>query len=338
MGRTQKSPTITFDWIGMTFPDMSGIRDELLCCLARDKKWIRIGGAYGYSRGVQYGDIRIYDGGNRSIYIELRGKGCRQLETDCNLGSERSWQIWFENMRDFGGRPTRIDIAIDDKSGIVKMKTIMRKVQNCDLTTSFRKDKSFTVRCPKTGKHQSSGVEFGTRHSDINLLIYDKAFEQGIVGSWLRLEYRVRNHAARLCIDEFILGGFDSIAFDIRARLVFRVRNSDVQDKRLWNECLWWTKLVRKVLQKQEVSVQKCSCLYSQDQLLQSRALISRAFQEGGKNGLLDLWQRSVSIAESDLQEAVRGLKPTCRHTKMKRHFQKRAARAFVERSERGAR
>lgn len=336
MGGSKGESSYSFDWISMTWKDLPGVRDHLLSLLGGDGKWIPISGMHGYKRGVQRGAYRLYDEGNGTVYLELRGEGCRQLASEKNLVTESDWQEWFAKLAEFGGRATRIDVAIDDHRDLVRIETIVRKVLRGHLTTSFRTRETYTVLSRKTGRQQVSGVRFGGRHSDRKLLIYDKAFESGSDGQWLRIEYQARDATARALLLEFSKVGFDSVTEDIRARLTFRVapRGGEKVGTVVQNECRWWNQMMgtraRELKPKETPRLNEIT----DEQLLPLRALLARAYEQGGVIGIRNLVLRCARLADKDHRTGTTGHQPKSRGGRWSRHVRLWAARKAAEKED----
>ncbi len=336
MGGSQYDSTYTFDWISMTWSDLPGVREHLLTLLGGNGKWIRIAGLQGYRRGVQRGAFRLYDEGNGTVYLELRGDGCRQLATEKRLVTEHDWQEWFAQLTECGGRATRIDVAIDDRRDLVRIETIVRKVLKDHLTTSFRTRETYTVLSRKTGRQQVSGVRFGGKHSDRKLLIYDKAFESGTDGKWLRIEYQARDATARALLLEFSQIGFDAVIEDIRARLTFRVppRTGDIGDKKSWSECRWWNQIVGTRARELKPSEPIRSNEISDEQLLLLRPLLARAYEAGGPQGIQNLFVRCAILAERVHRTGTAGRQPKSRGGRWHRLVRLWAARKAAQKED----
>jgi hypothetical protein len=333
MGVRDTPATYSFDWLALTWKDVPGVRDHLMALLGGDGLWLPIAGFYGYKRGVQRGAFRIYDEGNGTVFLELRGEGCRQLALEKRIVNESDWQDWFQTFADFGGRATRIDVAIDDHRGLVKIDTIVRKVLKDHLTTSFRTRETFTVLSRKTGKQQRSGVRFGGSQSDRKLLIYDKGFESGQGGNWLRIELQSRGNTARALALQFCEGGFERISADIHARLAFRVPPRGLRgcDKLLWNECSWWSRLVGQASREFRPLDQPKSEGLSECHLRGFRYLLLRAYEADGEQGLRQLWQMCSELADDDLHQAVTAFRPKSRGGKWYRQIRLFSARKAAE-------
>jgi len=312
MGVRKHSPSCSFDWIALSFPDVIGVRDHLLNLLANNNKWVEAPGFYGYKRCLQYGHYRVYDQGNHSIFLELRGEGCRQLATEKHLRDEDGWIEWFNMLTEFGGRATRVDISVDDKRGLVNISTIVRKVLKDHFTSTFRESKTYTVSNRETGKHRRSGVVFGSSKSERKLLIYDKAFEANQTGDWIRIELQTRDNTARALILNFCKHGFDAVTNDIRARLNFLVPRRDTANAAIstWTTCRWWDRLVGINQCRFKALVDVKRAWISDDQLRQFRAHFVRILDKEGIEGLECLFSRCACLLDDDLKRAITAYTP----------------------------
>lgn len=77
-------------------------------------------GKYGYENQYIIGDITVLCSQNiqLGVLIELRGKGCRQMESYL-LAQERSWYDFMLDFLTKDGIMKRIDLAINDRAGIL---------------------------------------------------------------------------------------------------------------------------------------------------------------------------------------------------------------------------
>lgn len=320
----------------MTWIDLPGVRDHLLSLLGGEGMWIRIAGMHGYKRGVQRGAYRFYDEGNGSVFLELRGDGCRQLASEKNLVSESDWQEWFRKLTECGGRATRIDVAIDDRRNLVQIETIVRKVLAGHLTTSFRTRETFTVLSRNTRKQQVSGVRFGGKHSDRKLLIYDKAFERGLNDNWLRIEFQARDNTARALLLKFMEVGFEAVTEDIRARLTFRVspRSRENGEMTVQNECRWWSQMVGTRARELKPIEPPTPKGITDEQLHLLRPILARAYEAGGPQGLRNLFIRCALLAENVHREGTAGRQPKSRGGRWHRLVRLWAARKAAEKED----
>lgn len=119
--------------------------------------------------------------------LELSGQGCRQIET--LAGDSFDWLSFISRfMEREKTHISRLDIAADDKEGLLSMSTMRRYVESQKYVCKSRKV------LVMTGAEEM--IIFGSAQSDRRLRIYNKALERGVTGHWIRAEMQMRNDAA----------------------------------------------------------------------------------------------------------------------------------------------
>lgn len=141
-------------------------------------------GMYGFSKRISFDGINIhYDRDDRLIWLEMSGQGCRNFETY----GHGDWLKLFDYVNQDDCNVTRLDIAIDDKEGILNLK----KLADDTLKTRYvSRMREYDVR------QSSKGITIyhGSPQSDTRIRIYDKALERGYVDGehWVRFEIQLR--------------------------------------------------------------------------------------------------------------------------------------------------
>lgn len=76
-------------------------------------------GHYKYTEHYYIGDVFVYTSQDKEkgVLLELKGKGCRQFESYL-LAQERSWYDFFMDALVEGGVMKRLDLAINDRTGL----------------------------------------------------------------------------------------------------------------------------------------------------------------------------------------------------------------------------
>lgn len=158
--------------------------------------WSSIQGFYGYQYSLFYEGIRIhYNDDKNGCFVNFSGQGCRTFETISPL----DWYWLFEmlTMEEDEFNITRIDVACDEKDGILPLKKI------ADITNKFIAGDTENV-CTKfswadvNNSSQGLSVYYGSPKSDIRVRIYDKAAERGLADQhWIRVELQIRNNLAK---------------------------------------------------------------------------------------------------------------------------------------------
>jgi len=85
-------------------------------------------GFYGYAGQYILGDIvvMVSPKEENGVLIELKGKGCRQFERYLNA-QKRDWYQFFREVINKNGKLKRVDIAINDKFGILDISKLTEK-------------------------------------------------------------------------------------------------------------------------------------------------------------------------------------------------------------------
>ena len=142
---------LLIDYFRVRFPSTDAlaiIRDVLQ--LKSDYMLYEDYGKYGYESKYVLGDINIMCSMQEhlGVLLELKGKGCRQME--CYLmAQERSWYDFMLDCMTAGGVMKRLDLAINDRAGILDIPKLKEKYKAGECVSCFRmqKDYSGTEKC-----------------------------------------------------------------------------------------------------------------------------------------------------------------------------------------------
>ncbi len=163
-------------------------------------EWIDFcGRSYGYSNQIFYGGIRILWGGHddeMGLCVEMSGQGCRTYESY----GRGDWAFLAAFVMSFSIKKvhlTRIDIAFDDRTGILDLNQILSDSDCRYWRGLFRSGELYKGIGDKKGQNS---VIFGSRQSMVRLRIYDKAQERGFIGGlhWIRVELQLRDDRANI--------------------------------------------------------------------------------------------------------------------------------------------
>lgn len=149
----------------------------------------------GWTLHEYFSGIHIYHGGRDDVGVELSGAGCRMLET-CNKNSFDWCELFayiMEHAKNKDMNISRLDVAGDDKDGILTLDKVTRYVKARKYISKPRRK-----ICISEDKEE---VMFGAKSSSTRLRIYNKALERGVDGPWVRVEFQLRDEAA----DSFVL-------------------------------------------------------------------------------------------------------------------------------------
>ena len=88
-------------------------------------------GHYSYTEHYYIGDIFVYTSPDeeKGVLLELKGKGCRQFESYL-LAQERSWYDFLMDALIDGGVMKRLDLAINDHTGMLDIPELTEKCRN----------------------------------------------------------------------------------------------------------------------------------------------------------------------------------------------------------------
>ena len=208
--------------------------------------WIDFKGrSYGYTCQIFFGGIRILWGGrdDMGFCVEMSGQGCRSFESY----GQGDWAFLIGFLLQFDIKKvhlTRIDIAFDDRTGILDLDKILDDSQNHNWRGLFRSGEIFRGIGNKFGQNS---VTFGSRQSLVRLRIYDKAQERGFIGGlhWIRVELQLRDDRANVFIRSSLNIGL-LFAGVLRHYLQFCVPSDGSSDtnKRRWLIRDYWARFL----------------------------------------------------------------------------------------------
>ncbi|MDM7647276.1 replication initiation factor domain-containing protein [Leuconostoc falkenbergense] len=206
---------VQFDWVSLTFPDLTSkqVIDDML--RLQDNLFLeRPTSQNFYTREMAFA-------GEKNIYIQdfapfknpetqaieqkfgttlyLTGKGTRLFEKAL-LEQSMNWRNFFEKARQYRGHLTRLDIAINDKWGLLNMNDLVKAVQEKRF---WSKSKSYAVH---GNVDDGWTVDFGK--SPFVIRAYDKHKEQANKGYdtdvKTRVELELHQDKAEYVLDEWL--------------------------------------------------------------------------------------------------------------------------------------
>ena len=211
--------TMLFDYVKIRFPtlDIQHIIKDILklninYMLHEDY------GHYSYTEHYSLGDIFIYTSADeeKGVLLELKGRGCRQFESYL-LAQQRSWYDFLMDALVDGGVMKRIDLAINDHTGILDIPELAEKCRKREYIGKSRSYKFY--QSGELIKHREDDREYmgrtlylGSLKSDVYFCIYEKDYEQYIkLGTPLeeadiinRFEIRLRNERAYYAVRDLL--------------------------------------------------------------------------------------------------------------------------------------
>ena len=240
-----ESIEVQFDWVSLTFPDLTSkqvIADVLR--LQENLFLERPTSQNFYTREMAFA-------GEKNIYIQdfapvknpetqavdqefgttlyLTGKGTRLFEKAL-LEQNINWHNFFEKARQYRGHLTRLDIAINDKWGLLNMNDLVKAVQEKRF---WSKSKSYAVH---GNVDDGWTVDFGK--SPFVIRAYDKHKEQANKGYdtdvKTRVELELHQDKAEYVLDEWLNNDekLVNITFDILYTYLW-FTNGKIEDQQL---------------------------------------------------------------------------------------------------------
>ena len=240
-----ESIEVQFDWVSLTFPDLTSkqvIADVLR--LQENLFLERPTSQNFYTREMAFA-------GEKNIYIQdfapvknpetqavdqkfgttlyLTGKGTRLFEKAL-LEQSMNWRDFFEKARLYRGHLTRLDIAINDKWGLLSMNDLVKAVQEKRF---WSKSKSYAVH---GNVDDGWTVDFGK--SPLVIRAYDKHKEQANKGYdtdvKTRVELELHQDKAEYVLDEWLNNDAKlvNITFDILYTYLW-FTNGKIEDQQL---------------------------------------------------------------------------------------------------------
>lgn len=176
---------LMIDYVRIRFPTMNvQYVVEQILKLKMDYMIHEDFGFYSYTEHFVLGDIFVLISADteKGVLVEMKGKGCRQMENYL-LAQHRSWYDFFSDILKEKGIMKRLDIAINDKAGILDIPMLTTKCENEECISIFRSFKSYRsgelLKSREDDKYgMGSTLYIGSLKSDVYFCTYEKAYEQ----------------------------------------------------------------------------------------------------------------------------------------------------------------
>ena len=175
-------------------------------------------GFYSYTEHYYLGDIFVFTSADeeKGVLLELKGKGCRQFESYL-LAQERSWYDFLMDALLEGGVMKRLDLAINDRTGILDIPELTEKCNREECISVFRSFKSYASgELIRKNEQDKAGMGhtlyIGSLKSEVYFCCYEKNYEQyarlGIPVSEAliknRFEIRLKNERAYYAVRDLL--------------------------------------------------------------------------------------------------------------------------------------
>lgn len=246
--RVERATEALIDWVEWT--DHAATADEVCARLAGD--WIDLDrGAMGYHRAkIAQGIVVFFDGRpGMGVHVRMPGSACRAIEAS---GGVEDWEAFLARLLEDGRSISRLDVALDDRSGSITVDLCFAELTAGHLVHKFR------VMCAQeyfdpVGAIDSRTLYAGSQKSELRIRIYDKALETKTVGPWTRVEVQTRNDHAAALAGMLAMGDTSARAEAFGGLLLwyldFKEPGRDGNRSR-WQTALWWSAFAHDALKR----------------------------------------------------------------------------------------
>ena len=226
-------------------------------------------GKYGYEESYLLGDIQVMVSHNEvlGVLMEMKGKGCRQMESYL-LAQERSWYDFMLDCLTAGGVVKRLDLAVNDRVGILNIPKLIEKWERGEAVSRFRGEKGYKGT-QKNGDDipESIGntLYIGSTKSELYFCLYEKDHEQHHKnGADMetaeiknRFEIRLKNERAYHAVaDMLTYYDVERTAFSIINHYVRFVDREDGKPKSKWKLNADWAWFIGEHREKIKLTTQ----------------------------------------------------------------------------------
>lgn len=202
------------------------------------------------------------------VHVQLSGAAIRSME----MGALYSLHHWVKSKQ---GHMTRLDVALDDFSGLLDIDRINQAMKDGQIVSRSREYQCIESGDLKTGKGGKS-IYIGSAQSETRYAIYDKAAEQTkkgkpFEGSWTRLETRYQDDRADQVMSALCESTKEHLHIAITAFLVAALDFRDITpEMKSWEKSRapqlgWWKEFtdsikgVRLTVEKASHSIEKAA-------------------------------------------------------------------------------
>lgn len=233
---------------------------------------------YGYEAQYYYGDIVVLvsSDDDKGCLLELKGHGCRQFESIL-LCQKRDWIQFLAMVKSENAVIKRIDIAINDRVGILDITEMTGKLKRHEYTSIFKQYKFYesgvmVKEDEGDGGARGNTLYIGSLKSDIYFCIYEKDYEQYIkYGISMetadirnRFEIRLKDDRAQVAVSSLIeCNDVGEIAFGIVNRYLTFLMPVAGKEKRSWDIDPRWEQFMQQGAKKVRLTIEpeKCDAL-----------------------------------------------------------------------------
>ncbi|MBX3114458.1 MAG: replication initiation factor domain-containing protein [Fimbriimonadaceae bacterium] len=176
----------------------------------------------------------------------IKGEGCDALAVrhGFSLYDEKEWCKSVAHLMSLNWVLTRIDVAIDDLSGLLDIRVLDAyswEEGQRNRHRSKRRGGSLLHQQDADGTLLFGVKQGGVALSDLGIRIYDRNAKQKKLGQNIRVELQARGKHARRIADILLTEGFRGIRSEVLRCVNFReVVDSRKSKPDSWPTCSWW--------------------------------------------------------------------------------------------------
>ncbi len=197
---------------------------------------------YSYSGHVLDGGLVAWGSmtGDGRVLVDLPGKACAAMGE--RLLPFLGWCVEH-------GHITRLDLALDDRRGLVTYDRLVAAVEAGAVVSRARRCSWTVGRATDDGSLAGWTLYIGSRTSEGVVRIYDKRAERqervGAVGagSWVRVELECKGELAEAMAPAVLEHGLAVVVGEINRRLRFCTPTGD-SNRRRWPVASWWREFI----------------------------------------------------------------------------------------------
>lgn len=233
--------TMLFDYVRIRFPttDVRHVADDVLQ-LQLKYMVFQEHGFYSYPCHYYYGDIFLcacipgQEDEEKGTLLELKGRGCRQFER-LLLAQGRTWFDFFSLVLNEQAIFKRLDLAINDRVGILSIPEMTEKCGTDECFSVFRSFKSYRsgelIKAQEQDKTTMGNTLYiGSMRSEVYFCVYQKDYEQYIKNGIPLEEAEVKNRfEIRLKSKRAEMAVLDLLRYQDADRTAFSIINRYVR-------------------------------------------------------------------------------------------------------------
>ena len=193
-------------------------------------------GARGYVEALRFCGVNVFFGSREEVWCEMSGEGCRAFETH----GHGDWDVLLGEIRnDNDYNITRLDVAFDDRSGLLDLDLLFRETGFGNFIAKFD---AWDIRKSNKG----TTIKHGSESSKVIFRIYDKAKERRREdeGHWVRFEIQLRDEKAYYFIDKMALQSIGEVYSRVVNNYIRYVTPNNDSNKRRWHKAEYWKKFI----------------------------------------------------------------------------------------------